>query len=295
MLPQLSFNELNAVTNSNGRICSDVIKGPITILNSIVKDIKERVPFNAIFPSERLNLPTSGENSDCDPNITIHVDEFLYNDNDIEELLNAGKLQQYYCKNCGSKNIKSLIYISHSLSQDALHYIFNHLLPILKDKTILDIGSRLGAVLYGAYMYTDAKKIIGVEMNKDFCELQSKIVHKYNMQDRIDILHKRIEDAPDTIKSADVIVLNNVFEFYLSEVEQIQVWQFLRTTMTKGTIVVTKPYIEETLKHLNTVIKINEWLRRIKEPQGSPAPNLFCMPLADEQGKYSDIASYEVL
>lgn len=41
------------------------------------------------------------------------------------------------------------VYISHSLSRDSLYYIFNNCLPTLENKVVLDIGSRLGAVLYG--------------------------------------------------------------------------------------------------------------------------------------------------
>lgn len=42
-----------------------------------------------------------------------------------------------------------LVYLSHSMSHDGLLFIFKVLLPTLKNKTVLDIGSRLGAVLYG--------------------------------------------------------------------------------------------------------------------------------------------------
>jgi len=42
-----------------------------------------------------------------------------------------------------------LVYLSHSMSQDGLYFLFKVLLPTLKNKTILDVGSRLGAILYG--------------------------------------------------------------------------------------------------------------------------------------------------
>jgi len=35
------------------------------------------------------------------------------------------------------------------MSQDGLYFLFKVLLPTLKNKTILDVGSRLGAILYG--------------------------------------------------------------------------------------------------------------------------------------------------
>lgn len=41
-------------------------------------------------------------------------------------------------------------YISHSASRERLAYVFRALLPpVPEDAIILDIGSRLGAVLYG--------------------------------------------------------------------------------------------------------------------------------------------------
>lgn len=39
--------------------------------------------------------------------------------------------------------------ISHSMSVSDMLYIFHNILPYLKEKILLDIGSRLGAVLYG--------------------------------------------------------------------------------------------------------------------------------------------------
>lgn len=45
---------------------------------------------------------------------------------------------------------QDLIYISHSMSREQLQYIFKVVLPSdLEEKQILDVGSRLGAVLYG--------------------------------------------------------------------------------------------------------------------------------------------------
>lgn len=43
--------------------------------------------------------------------------------------------------------------ISHSLSVAAILYIFHSVLPSLSGKVVLDIGSRLGAVLYGVMIF----------------------------------------------------------------------------------------------------------------------------------------------
>jgi tRNA1(Val) A37 N6-methylase TrmN6 len=63
-----------------------------------------------------------------------------------------------------------------------LAHIFKNLLPDLKGKNILDIGSRFGAVLFGAYVYSQASNIAGVELNADLATLCQVMVQRYNMQ-----------------------------------------------------------------------------------------------------------------
>merc|ERR1712013_306463 len=86
---------------------------------------------------------------------------------------------------CGSRNTKDLTYITHSCSKERLQYIFEELLPDLKGKTVVDVGSRLGAVLYGAYYFSEASKIVGIEINKDFCKLQEDTVAKFKLKHRV--------------------------------------------------------------------------------------------------------------
>ncbi|XP_016844040.1 uncharacterized protein LOC100120613 [Nasonia vitripennis] len=245
----------------NGQKCDGLLDDPVTALNTISEDIKKRVPLNGILPSENVQAPTYGENADCLADLTVHVDDFLYTEEDIDELVEDGKMQRNYCKDCGSKNTEPLIFISHSMSKEAIYHIFNNRLPVLVDKVVLDIGSRLGAVLYGAYLLTDAERIIGVEMNEELCNLQKEIVSKYKMDDRIEILHKKIEDAEDVLKIADVIICNNAFEFYVSEEKHIEIWKFLKKHIKKGAILITRPELETTFKNLDTGIDLKEWVR----------------------------------
>lgn len=53
--------------------------------------------------------------------------------------------------------------------------------------TIVDVGSRLGVLCYGAYLMTNAARIIGVELNADFCALQESVIDKFAMGDRIKV------------------------------------------------------------------------------------------------------------
>jgi len=40
-------------------------------------------------------------------------------------------------------------FISHSMSKEDVKFIFNNLVPNLSGKMVVDVGSRLGPVLYG--------------------------------------------------------------------------------------------------------------------------------------------------
>jgi hypothetical protein len=75
-------------------------------------------------------------------------------------------------------------------------------------------------------------------------------------QDRIEIVEANIADRPDVVVSADVIIMNNVFEFFLEPEEHISIWKFLRETIKPGTLLVTAPPLEETFSHLQVSISV---------------------------------------
>ena len=138
--------------------------------------------------------------------------------------MKEGLLARSYCLDCGSRKIEDLTYITHSCSKERLQFIFGDLLPSLEGKTVVDVGSRLGAVLYGAYYYSDASKIVGIEINKDFCKLQEDTVAKFGLKKRIKIVLGNMCAQTELLASADVIVLNNVFSWFMPE--QLQVKYF---------------------------------------------------------------------
>lgn len=53
--------------------------------------------FSAIF-----------QNGDCDLETTIHVDAFLYPDEEIDRLCDSGDLSTHFCVDCGSRQIQPL-------------------------------------------------------------------------------------------------------------------------------------------------------------------------------------------
>jgi predicted O-methyltransferase YrrM len=79
-------------------------------------------------------------------------------------------------------------FISHSASVLQLQFLYQVVLADkCKDKVIVDIGSRLGAVLYGGHLFTRARKLIGVEINEWFTKLQKDMIKKYKMDDRVQV------------------------------------------------------------------------------------------------------------
>lgn len=61
----------------------------------------------------------------------VHVDCFLYDEDDIEDLVEQGKLTRTYCLDCGSKNTKPLTFISHSLAPAQVVLIYCNFYRIL--------------------------------------------------------------------------------------------------------------------------------------------------------------------
>ncbi|XP_076168420.1 uncharacterized protein LOC143147222 [Ptiloglossa arizonensis] len=273
---------------------SDLQEEQLRNIKKIAVDIRNRVPFDGILLSEHIVPPTVGENSDCSTTSTKHVDAFLYDKKELNELIEDGKLDNLYCTDCGSNNVEEYNIISHSMSVSAMVYVFYSVLPSLNGKTLLDVGSRFGAVLYWTHMFTSAVKIIGVEMNEELCTLQCNIIHKYKMNDRINIVNKKIEDCPEIVQNSNIIIMNNPFEFYVSQSIHAEIWKFLKANIQKGTILVTRPSIETTLESLETEISITKWVKPYESKRITDKPQVFGSLIIDPD-EHSDINFYEVL
>lgn len=258
-------------------------------MTQIASYLRTVVPGNAVLPSENIIVPKKGENADCDPATTVHVDAFLYDDNAIDELVEEGKLSRNYCKACGSREIAPLTFISHSASARRAEFIFREMVPYLKDKSVLDVGSRLGVMLYAAHAFTPANPIIGVEMNTDLCKIQETAIKHFKMDDRVKVVNANVLEVPDLVSSSDVVILNNVFEFFMPEPDQVALWQFLRRTVKKGAILVTVPSLEDSLKQLKTGIVVSEWVKQ----RHVTDPLAYSYVLDHEE--LSEVCCYEVL
>lgn len=219
-------------------------------VQKVIDYLKTKCPISAEAPGEQLWYPTYGQFKGNNKQDTIHVDSFLYTDEDVDNMVEEKKFSISFCKDCGSKNTEPYNFISHSFSLEEITFIFSQL-PDLKGKQILDIGSRLGAVLFSAYYMTSASHIVGVEMNEFFCDLQKDVVKKFKMGDRVEIIQADIFDQKKVFESTDIIIMHNIFEMFGDVEKNRESWVKIRALATKkGAMIVSSPSLEESLKDL---------------------------------------------
>ena len=140
------------------------------LIASIVTRLRERLPVSAHAPEEELVFNRGVGFEEMSKETTTHVDSFLFDDDDVDDLCDQGLLQRNFCADCHSKNVKPLSkcffhfearprlqvrklvlvdFISHSLSVMECHFLFEECLgDKVKGKLFVDVGSRTGASLY---------------------------------------------------------------------------------------------------------------------------------------------------
>lgn len=116
---------------------------------------------------------------------------------------------------------------------------------------------------------TRARKLIGVEINDWFTKLQKDMIKKYKMDDRAEAICKDIQTMPELLsKEADVVIMNNVFQFFNELPVQQQIWKFVRAETKKksGLLLVTLPSLQEQLKEagLSANKLMKGWVKEVK-------------------------------
>lgn len=77
-------------------------------LEQIILSLRKALPISAMAPDEVLKIPNKPAYANFTEKNTIHVDEFLYSDDEVDRLAAKGKISRNYCIDCGSKNVKPL-------------------------------------------------------------------------------------------------------------------------------------------------------------------------------------------
>lgn len=222
------------------------------ILQNISEELRASLPPDAMFPSESTAYSKMQRCS----RPTVHVDSFLYDEDQLDSQCEEGTMSRSYCLTCGSYRTAPLDFISHSFSISELQFLFENVLPDLTGRMLVDVGSRLGAVLYGGYVFSSASQLVGLELNNDFVELQNKILQKYKMADRIQVLHTDVLLQNVLLQNTDVLIMNNVFEFFMEPCEQIRAWRFIMENLRKrGSLLVTIPSLQESLNRLQETLQ----------------------------------------
>ncbi|KAM5235264.1 uncharacterized protein ACOB6Z_014968 [Ctenodactylus gundi] len=230
------------------------------ILKNIADDLRNCLPLETMLPSEQVALQKIQQQ----PEPTVHVDAFLYDEDIIDSLCEERKMSRNYCMVCGSRQTAPLGFISHSFSLMELKFIYHHVLPDLSGKVLVDVGSRLGTVLYGGYLYSSAMQLYGVELNGDFCQLQEMVINKYQFSDRIKVLHADICTQDSLLQNADVVIMNNVFEYFLNETDQARAWEYIsRNVKKQGSLLVTVPSLEDSISGLQTNVQLSSWVEEM--------------------------------
>lgn len=236
------------------------------ILQSIAEDLRACLPLEAIAPSETMAIQKTQQK----PHPTVHVDAFLYDEETVDSLCEEGKMSRNYCLNCGSHRTAPLEFISHSFSIPELQFLFHNVLPELTGKLVVDVGSRLGAVLFGGYLYSAASQLVGVEISSEFVKLQTMAVEKYGFSDRIQVIHADIRSQAALVQNTDVLIMNNVFEFFMEPSDQMNAWLFINKNLRKkGALLVTVPSIQEALTLLQDAVfletlALSQWIEEIQ-------------------------------
>ncbi|XP_044021539.1 uncharacterized protein zgc:109986 isoform X2 [Siniperca chuatsi] len=222
------------------------------ILQNISDELRVRLPADAMFPSETTAYSKMQQRS----RPTVHVDGFLYDDDQVDSLCEEGAMSRSYCLTCGSYRTAALDFISHSFSISELRFLFENVLPDLSGRLLVDVGSRLGAVLYGGYVFSSASQLVGLELSDEFVKLQNDVLQKYKLTDRIKVLHTDVCLQSVLLQNTDVLIMNNVFEFFMEPSEQVRAWRFIMENFRKkGSLLVTVPSLQESLNTLQEALQ----------------------------------------
>uniref|UniRef100_A0A8C3GF24 Uncharacterized protein n=1 Tax=Cairina moschata TaxID=8855 RepID=A0A8C3GF24_CAIMO len=198
------------------------------VLKNITEDLQNlpHLPTEAMFNLEHLALQKMHQH----PLPVVRVDEERMNRN--------------YCTESGSYKTASLEFISHSFSLVKLKFLYQHVLPDLTGKVVVDVGSRVGAELF---VVTSSTGICILLLNADFCQLQEMSITKYQLIDRIKVVHADICTQASLLQKADVCS-----------------WEFIACNVKRRGSLVTAPSLKDLLSKLQTDIQLSQWVVEVQ-------------------------------
>lgn len=86
--------------------------------------------------------------------------------------------------------------------------------------------------------------------------------------DFLQLVHSDIQAVPQLLAQADIIVMNNVFQFFNDLEAQKQIWRYIRkeTSKKQGLLIVTLPSLQDQLKQAGLPVKktLGGWVKETK-------------------------------
>uniref|UniRef100_A0A8B9CFZ4 Uncharacterized protein n=1 Tax=Anser brachyrhynchus TaxID=132585 RepID=A0A8B9CFZ4_9AVES len=232
------------------KVCRSAADGPIptliielvvtnneVVLKNITEDLQNlpHLPTEAMFNLEHIAMQKPPERTqNYRTSAFIHCPWFMLMHSFmmmiiVDSLCEEERMNRNYCTECGSYKSASLEFISHSFSLMKLKFLYQHVLPDLTGKVVVDIGSRLGAELFVGYLYSSASQL-------------------YGLIDRIKVVH------------ADICT-----QASLLQLEQARAWEFIACNVKKrGSLLVTVPNLEDLLSKLRTDIQFSQWVVEVQ-------------------------------
>eukprot|EP01028_Stygiella_incarcerata_P008240 TRINITY_DN3533_c0_g1_i1.p1 TRINITY_DN3533_c0_g1~~TRINITY_DN3533_c0_g1_i1.p1 ORF type:complete len:385 (-),score=101.21 TRINITY_DN3533_c0_g1_i1:63-1217(-) len=255
------------------------------VIELIQAQLRDEYPVSGLAPNEKLVFPLRDSDDDdggdedgkgenpkeiereektrYSVSDSAYVDGFLYDDDVLDTLVEEGKASRNVCLKCGSKEVKPLNFFTHSLTLTQCSCIVDvvgSLLGSWDHKVVVDVGSRLGPLLYVGYLKTDGSTIdlhsldaaptfIGIEKNDVFCKSTTNIVDKFNMKARVQIVCSDVLDALDITSHSDCVVFHNVFECFESIELEREIWKKLLSEGLKDcSVIVFSPSLDDVIK-----------------------------------------------
>ena len=144
-------------------------------------------------------------------------------------------------------------------------------------------------MIYGAHLFSNAGKIIGIEVNKELCDVQNHVIQTFGFSSRTSVINAEMTTRPDIFALADVVILNNVFEWFVEVENQNQMWHFICNHINVGAIIVTLPSLEKAISTTTLGISLEQWVR----PLNHTRPDI--MDSVEGSNFDKDVYIYQVL
>lgn len=130
-----------------------------------------------------------------------------------------------------------------------------------------------------AFYFSNAGAIVGVEMNKDCCEVQERIIKQFSMDpNRIKVVHSDVTERSDIVASSNVILIN-VLDFFVDVETHRKIWYFFKQHIKKGSYVICNRSITDTLDSIGLFEELMDWL-------------CICKPCQQENELFFDLEDY---